>query len=229
MKLSKIFTAITAGTLAIVASAHGQDHWNDPLNGFYANAAVGVNILGDIKSSGGDMSFKTSTDVGERISLGVGYMVPLAKSTSIGLEFETGALVNTLGKVTATEKSPFMLGSSTTTDDLNGYYYQLPFLVNGVLVCHAVPKFTFYVGIGGGGVYSRMHLHRIDDIEVDEDADETDGAFQAMGGVRYQLAPNQEVGLSYKYLAVFCNNVSFGNNTDTVQNHAVMATYTFHF
>lgn len=223
MKSLKIFTAITLSALALAATARAQDHWNDPLKGFYANAGVGVNIMGDIKSSAGDGAhFKTSTDVGERISLGVGYMFPMAKNTSVGLEFETGALVNTLDKVSAS-------GTETGTVGLEGYYYQLPFLVNGVLVCHAVPKFTFYAGIGGGGVYSRLHVHRFGGATVDQDNDETTGAFQAMGGVRYQIAPNQEVGLAYKYLAVFVNNVEFGNDTDTVNNHSVMATYTFHF
>lgn len=217
MKLSKIFTAITVGALALAASANAQERWNDPLNGFYANAGVGVNIMGDIKASSGGLAVDVKTDVGERISLGVGYMVPLAAKTSIGLEFETGAIVNTLDKRTLTS------GGLTETDDLNGYYYQLPFLVNAVLACHAVPKFTFYAGIGGGGVYSRLHIHEINGVHVDSDGDETDGAFQAMGGVRYQLTPVQEVGLAYKYLAVFVKDA------DTVNNHAVLATYTFHF
>ncbi|MGZ4988921.1 MAG: outer membrane beta-barrel protein, partial [Limisphaerales bacterium] len=199
------------------ASARAQDRWHDPLNGFYANAGVGVNILGDIKASLGGAESKVDTHVGERISLSVGYMVPLASKTSVGLEFETGAIVNTLDKRTITS------GGITTTDELTGYYYQLPFLVNGLLVCHAVPRWTFFGGIGGGGVYSRLHFHRINDVEVDADAEETDAAFQAMGGARYQLNPWSEVGIAYKYLAVFVKD------TDTVNNHAVVATYTFHF
>lgn len=218
MKLLNIFTATALTALALATSARAQaDYTKDPLNGFYANAGVGVNILGDIRASSGGMEAKVKMDVGERISLGVGYMVPLAAKTSIGLEFETGAMVNTLDKRTITG------GGFNETDDLNGYYYQLPFLVNGVVVCHAVPRFTFYAGIGGGGVYSRLHYHRINDVEVDADFDETDGAFQAMGGARYQITPEQEVGIAYKYLAVFVQD------TDTVNNHAVMATYTFHF
>lgn len=222
MKLKKVFTATTLATLALAMTSQAHERWDSPLNGFYANAGVGVNILPDLKSSVPGTSFKTSMDVGERISLGVGYMVPLAKTTSIGLEFETGALVNTLDKVT-------MTGFTTGTDNLTGYYYQLPFLVNGVLVCHAVPNFTFYLGAGGGGVYSRLHLHKFNGAVVDQNSEETSGALQIMGGVRYQFAPNQEVGLAYKYLAVFVKDVEFGNDTETAQNHSVMATYTFHF
>ncbi len=218
MKLLNVFSAIALTALALAVSARAQaNYYKDPLNGFYANAGIGVNILGDIKASFGDAEAKLKTDVGERISLSVGYTVPLASKTSIGLEFETGAIVNALDKRTIT--SPGI----TTTDDLDGYYYQLPFLVNGVLVCHAVPRFTFYAGIGGGGVYSRLHFHRINDVEVDADSEETDAAFQAMGGARYQLNPCSEVGIAYKYLAVFVKD------TDTVNNHAVVATYTFHF
>lgn len=217
MKSLNVFAATTCAALALVASARAQDHMDDPLKGFYANAGVGVNIMQDITASAGGATGRLSTDVGERITLNVGYMVPLACKTSIGLEFETGALVNTLDKDTVTS------GGITSTADLNGYYYQLPFLVNGVLVCHAVPKWAFYVGVGGGGVYSRLHVHEINGFDVDQNSDETDGAFQAMAGARYEILPNQEVGIAYKYLAVFVND------TDTVHNHAVMATYTFHF
>jgi opacity protein-like surface antigen len=217
MKFLKSFSTIALAALGFVATSHAQERWNDPLNGFYANAGVGVNIMDDIKASMGGVNLKIKTSVGERISLGVGYMVPLAAKTSIGLEFETGAIVNTLDKRTLSS------GGLTTTDDLDGYYYQLPFLLNGVLVCHAVPKFTFYVGGGGGGVYSRLHIHRINGFHVDSDGDETDPALQVMAGARYQLTDTQEVGIGYKYLAVFVKDA------DTVNNHAVVATYTFHF
>jgi opacity protein-like surface antigen len=223
MKSLKVFTVTIVSAVAFVAAAHAQDHWNDPLKGFYANAGVGVNIMPDIKSSTPGTSFRTSTEVGERISLAVGYMVPLARKTSIGLEFETGAIVNTLNHVSTTD------AMGTGTDNLQGYYYQLPFLVNGVLVCNAVPRWSFYAGVGGGGVYSRLHLHKFDDHWVDSNSEETSGAFQLMGGARYQLNPWSEVGIAYKYLASFVKDVEFGNDTETVQNHSVMATYTYHF
>jgi len=223
MKSLNVFTATVVTAVAFATAAHAQERWCDPLKGFYANGGVGVNIMPDIKSSSPGTAFRTSTDVGERISLAVGYMVPLAKKTSIGLEFETGAIVNSLDKASMNGAG----GSGSV--NLEGYYYQLPFLVNGVLVCNAVPRWSFYAGAGGGGVYSRFHLHRFDGTRVDSNQEETSGAFQLMGGARYQLNQWSEVGIAYKYLAVFVQDIQLGNDTETVQNHAVVATYTYHF
>jgi opacity protein-like surface antigen len=217
MKCLKIFTTTTLIAIALATTTRAQERWDDPLKGFYVNANAGVNIMPDVTSSSGGVTGKFNMNVGERVGASVGYMVPLASKTSIGLEFEVGALVNTLNKVSASS------GGITESADLEGYYYQLPFLVNAVLVCHAVPKWAFFVGAGGGGVYSRLHVHRVNDVEVDSDSDETDGGIQAFGGARYQITPSSEVGLAYKYLAVFVNDA------DTVSNHAVVATYTFHF
>ena len=194
MKSLNVFTATTLTALALAASARAQPKSDDPLLGFYVNANAGANIMQNITASPGGITGTLSTRPGVRATASVGYTVPLACKTSIGLEFETGAIVNSLDKRTITS------GGFTTTDDLNGYYYQLPFLVNGVLVCHAVPRFTFYAGIGGGGVYSRLHVHAVDNVAGgDRNSSETDGAVQAMGGVRYLLLPNQEIGIGYKY------------------------------
>jgi opacity protein-like surface antigen len=218
MNLPKLLTATFIATTLLAASTRADERWHDDeLKGFYVNANAGVNIMQDVTSSAGGLTGKISTRPGVRVGASVGYMVPLASKTSVGLEFEVGALVNTLDKRSVTG-----FGGSVS-DDLNGYYYQLPFIANGVLVCHAVPKWAFYIGGGGGGVYSRLHVHEINGFHVDSDADETDPAFQAMAGVRYQLTPGSEVGLGYKFLGVFVRD------TDMVSNHAVVATYTFHF
>lgn len=211
MKSLKLLTTTTLLAAAFTVKA---DSWEkDPLRGFYVNANAGVNIMSGTTFTAGGVSGKLSTDVGERVGVSVGYMVPLAQRTSIGLEFELGAIVNGLDKVSGTGG----------TVDLRGYYYQAPFLVNGVIACHAVPKWTFFAGIGGGGVYSQIHVHEINGSDVDSNGHETDGAFQAMGGVSYQVMPNAEAGIAYKYLGVFVEG------TDHVDNHAVVGTFTWHF
>lgn len=211
MKSFKLCTSLTFLIAALAARADGWEH--DPLNGFYANASAGVNIMTGTTFSQGGISGKLSTNPGERVDAAVGYMVPLAKSTSIGLEFNLGEIINGLDKVSGP-------GGSA---GLRGYYYQLPFLANAVVVCHAVPKWSFFAGAGGGGVYSRLHIHEINGFDVDSNGDETDGAFQLMGGVSYQVMQNGDVGLAYKYLAVFVEG------TDHVDNHAVVGTFTWHF
>jgi hypothetical protein len=68
-----------------------------------------------------------------------------------------------------------------------------------------------------------LHIRDLGGVRIDSDGDETDGAIQAFGGVRYQIFPSSEVGLGYKYLAAFVQG------TDRVESHSVVATYTFHF
>jgi opacity protein-like surface antigen len=211
MKSLKLLTTTTLLAAAFLARADGREC--NPLQGFYANADVGVNIMTGTTFTAGGVSGKLSTDVGERVNAAVGYMVPIAKNTGVGLEFELGGIINSLNKVSG----------NGGTADLNGYYYQMPFLVNGVVVCRAVPKWSFFAGAGGGGVYSRIHVHEVNGFNVDSNGDETDGAFQLMGGVTYEVIKNADVGLAYKYLAVFVEG------TDHVNNHAVLGTFTWHF
>ena len=211
MKSLKLLTTTILLAAALMARADGWER--NPLQGFYANANAGVNIMTGTTFTSGGVSGKLSTDVGERLSAAVGYMMPIAKSTGVGLEFELGGIINSLNKVSG----------PVGTADLNGYYYQMPFLVNGIIVCRAVPKWAFFAGVGGGGVYSRIHLHEVNGFDVDSNGDETDGALQGMAGISYQVIPNGDVGLTYKYLTVFVEGVNH------VDNHAVLGTFTWHF
>src|SRR4051794_37844908 len=115
MKTVKLLTSVTFLAAALLARADGWER--DPLQGFYVKANAGVNIMSDIAFNSG---VKLSTQVGERLGASVGYMVPLAKNTGIGLEFELGAIANSLDKISGANGSV----------DLTGYYYQMPFLVN---------------------------------------------------------------------------------------------------
>jgi opacity protein-like surface antigen len=211
MKSLKLLTTTTFLAAALMARADGWER--DPLNGFYVKANAGVNIMSGTTFTAGGISGKLSTEVGERLGASIGYMAPISKNTGVGLEFELGAIVNGLDKVSG----------PGGTADLTGYYYQMPFLVNGIVVCRAVPKFAFFAGVGGGGVYSRIHVHEVNGFRADSNGDETDGALQAMGGISYQVIPNGDVGIAYKYLAVFVEG------TDHVDNHAVVGTFTWHF
>jgi opacity protein-like surface antigen len=217
MKSLKAIVTTFSALMVISATAMADGYADNPLKGFYVNANAGVNIMPDITTSAGGVTGKIGLNPGARVGASVGYMVPVMPKMSLGLEMEVGAIVNTLDNVSASAGGP------ATSVDARGYYYQLPFLVNAVAVFHTVPKWAFYAGVGGGGTYSRLHIRDIGGVRVDSDGDETDGAVQAMGGVRYQISPSSEVGLGYKYLAVFVKG------TDRVESHAVVATYTFHF
>jgi opacity protein-like surface antigen len=204
MKSLKLLTTTTFLAAALMARADGWER--NPLQGFYANANVGVNIMPTIHYTEGG---RLSTQIGERAGASAGYMVPIAKNTGVGLEFELAETLNGLD-------------NNGFGDSLRGYYYQFPFLVNGVIVCRAVPKWAFYAGAGGGGVYSELHVREVNGFDADFNDHETDGAFQAMGGISYEVIKNGDVGIAYKYLSVFAQHA------DHIDSHAVVATFTWH-
>jgi opacity protein-like surface antigen len=212
--------------LALVGTAARADHTcGGAPQGFYVDANLGANVMQDIEFHAGGIDDKFSLKPGVRFSGAFGYMLRPTQHIGVGLEFETGVLYNSLDRATATQ------GAMQLAEEyVDGDYYQVPFLVNAVVVFQPVPKWSFSAGVGGGGNYSEFHLHQIGDGFVGLTGKETDGALQAMGGLRYQINPAMEVGLSYKYLAVFAKNLDlFITDADTIGNHSVMGSFTFHF
>src|SRR3974390_2956276 len=91
------------------------------------------------------------TDVGERFSLAVGYTLYSGSQFDSAVQFETGVIHNSLKSLTFfDEESP-----------ADGDLYQVPFLVDLLYSFHLGPRLTPYVGVGGGGVYMRMHLQNL--------------------------------------------------------------------
>jgi opacity protein-like surface antigen len=81
-----------------------------------------------------------------------------------------------------------------------------------------------YLGAGGGGLYSRMHIRRIGGSFVGSTGDETDPAFQAEAGLNFKLGDRAAVGLAYKFLDAFPDN-----GLDHFINHSVVAMFTANF
>lgn len=227
MKLTSLKRAFGAGVLTFalaMTSARGDQMHGDVLHGFYVDGNLGANVMQDLSLSFGGIEGKFALNPGVRLSGAFGYMVNPTSNMGLGLEFETGVLFNTMKRTSAT------VGGVEDSQDVDGEFYQVPFLVNAVVVFHPAPRWSCLAGVGGGGDYCQLHLHAIGGEFVGQTGRETDGAVQAMGGVRYQINPAMEVGLTYKYLAVFARNLGiFVTDVDTIGNHSLMGSFTWHF
>lgn len=182
--------------------------------GFYLAGDTGLSIMQDFNSSRFGFPGRFSTDVGGRFSLEPGFDFIATHVFTLGAEFETGVVYNYIHRVT--EAGVGDLG-------LHGDYYQVPFMGNLVLKFCPDSPVTFYIGGGGGGLYSNARLRPYGSYDDWVHSDETDPAVQAMAGVRFKLGPFAELGLGYKFLAAL---VGDDNN---VYTHAVLASFSLNF
>ena len=140
-----------------------------------------------------------STEPGLRGDVQGGYALSLSPQLTLGAEMETGLLYNNI-------RSHKNHGEDT----------QIPLLGNLVLNYH-LGKLVPYLGVGAGGDYTSISAGR--NVHYSN----TDLAFQAQAGVRYEVCDHFEVGIGYKYLADFtARNV-------TISNDALLLSATYHF
>jgi opacity protein-like surface antigen len=142
---------------------------------------------------------------------------------TLGGEFETGVIYNRLYSITEP-------GFPTSN---RGDFYQVPLLGNLILRIHTDSLVVPYIGIGGGGdaSWARVLLYGdnprskygVPPFGYYAHSDEVDPAAQAMGGVRFQIAPNVDVGVGYKFLATFPSEGKY------FATHAASFTFTFRF
>lgn len=201
----KLIGSLSVMTLIMTAGAQ------EVKQGFYMSTDGGINIIQNVTSSVGGVKGTLSMDPGLRWSLSAGYGFRLSPNLLLGLEAESGVLWNGFDSVSA-------LGVKVPID---GDYTQVPFLGNVVLSLKE-GKWVPYIGAGGGGTYSYASINSVGGIPVGSSGNSTDGAFQAEAGIKYAFTDNLELGLGYKYLAVFQNGA-------TINNHAISAALTFRF
>ncbi len=144
---------------------------NNSIDGFYVGSDVGVNIINDVKSNDNGT---TSFEPGIRWDLTTGYAFKLAENITLAPEAEVGVMFNSF---------------KTGNNDL----VQVPLLVNLVLNWHMDANWVVYAGGGGGANYYQ--------VSGDSSSDETVGAWQVMGGIRYKLNKSMDLGLGCKYFS----------------------------
>lgn len=181
--------------------------------GPFFHADLGVNIVQDIDTSVADTPGKLKLDPGPRFSIGAGYVLYMDAAYETAVQFETGVIYN----------SPSKLKGDGFDSSVDGDFYQVPFLADIIYSFKITPRLLPYIGVGGGGVYSRTSINNIDGLPVDSATDEFDAAVQAMAGLRYKLDERNELGVGYKFLATFPRDV------DYIGNHSLSLVYMLRF
>jgi opacity protein-like surface antigen len=180
--------------------------------GFYFNGDVGPSFMPDFQSSrfgGPPTSF--SAHPGVRFDGEPGFNFLAAGPLTLGGEFETGVIYNRL----------YSINEAGLPISSRGDFYQVPLLGNLMLRIHTDSLVVPYIGIGGGGDASWARV--LSPGFGFETRSEVDPAAQAMGGVRFQIAPNVDVGVGYKFLATFPSEGRY------FATHAASFTFTFRF
>jgi opacity protein-like surface antigen len=218
------FAAIIGGVCLTAAAMTLQGADGGP----YVKMDAGANIIEDVSATvtgfGVAANAKISADPGLRWNVAAGYAFPSPSSVSIAAEFESGLLYNPLKSVSAA-------GGSAS---VGGDYYQVPFMANLVLTLNSSSKWAPYLGVGGGGVYSSITIDSVAGAPVTgATGSETDGAVQAMAGLRYKFNDHSEFGLSYKYMLVFTGQsgaaAGYSWSLGNVGNHSISLSYSYRF
>jgi opacity protein-like surface antigen len=105
-----------------------------------------------------------------------------------GLELETGWIINEIDSITG-------------FDEVDGHVSQVPFLVNAMFQFKNPTGLTPFLGAGAGGSATGINLDDADagGFEVDGSAGDVVFAWQAFGGLKYELNDHLSVGIIYKY------------------------------
>jgi opacity protein-like surface antigen len=181
--------------------------------GFYFDGDLGPSFMPDFQSSRFGFPGSFSARPGVRLGVEPGFNFLAGDRLTLGGEFETGVIYNYLYSIKEA-------GSPTS---LRGDFYQVPILGNLVLKLHPDSFVVPYVGVGGGGDYSRARIHMPGFFDSETHNEEIDPAVQAMAGVRFRLNAICELGFGYKFLAAF---PSEGRYFGT---HSASVTFTLRF
>src|SRR6267154_4051454 len=219
-KCISYLAAVTALGLITVPAGCAQDrpgvvYVMKPMP-FYISGQVGGELMEDltIKNAG---SAKNTIDPGFRTSVSIGADL----SDYVAAEFETGVLGNALD-------TSFSQPLSAIAD--RAYLYQVPLLANVIFKAPLRNGITPYIGGGAGGIASTLYLHSPGSWSQDTDVT---FAYQAMGGIKFALNRNMEIGLAYKFLGTpdhtwFPNDFRFVRSGQMF-THSILATFTWTF
>lgn len=188
--ISRCISIVGMGCLACAGSTRAAD------TGLYFSANAGVNIIDDLTANTFPV-VKVDFDPGFRFSAALGYTFYKNSSVAVAGEFESGVLYSEIDKASV----------GTLSAPATGEYWQIPFLANILVTFMPDSKWNPYIGFGGGGVYGDLTINGVQ-------GDETDGAFQGMAGVKYQINENLYAGAGYKAL------VTFPDGLEKIVNHS---------
>ncbi len=214
-------TLLLATALALPLTVAAQDYYN----GTYLRIGAGVSQVEDLEgfvdtTIDPRFNFDYSFDPGVRIDFAPG----LNFNPYFAFELNTGIIWNALDSIEAE-------GQSASAD---GDLIQVPALANFIAKYPTPIGLTPFIGAGGGGVYTRLSIGDVNDVEIDDSGDDFFGAFQLFGGLTYEVTEGFHVGAAYKFLHVFSNDEERSSNgdragLDDLTTHSLSAIVTVDF
>lgn len=172
--------------LLVASSAFGQGRPAPDIKGFF-RGDIGPALTKDF-----DTRFFPGAGSVE-IELDPGFQLGIAGGAEFGpffaLGFETGFVINGIDDIEG-------------FTDVDGYVSRVPFLVNAMFQFKNNSGLTPFIGAGAGGAATGITLDDADapTVEVDGSAGDVGFAWQAFGGLKYELNDQISVGIMYKYL-----------------------------
>lgn len=198
----------TAAILVAFAST-AQAQW-------YVNGEAGVSIPQNfgLRTQGVEETAKMNPGVRGGIAGGYNF------SDCLAGELETAVIWNSVDSLN---------GQSVSGAGISVDIYQIPVLANLIYKTPVKSGFSGYLGAGAGGVAT---LFDVSGFGQDENDSDFTFAYQGLAGVKYQIAPNMDVGLGYKFLGTLDHHWTLENqgfSSTAIYTHSIMATFTFRF
>ena len=210
-RLKLLRAILVSGSLVNVAS---PGHAQNPDAGPYLYLDAGVTVVQDIDNNMvAGFPGTVKLNPGFRLSIGPGYTFWASPAFEVAVQFETGFTYNSLDTVSGGD---FSLKGE-------GEMYQIPFLADIICRFRFGSRLMPFIGVGGGGVYSKLTIDSLQGEPFNVSGGETDGAVQAMAGVTYRFNARNELGLGYKFLA------TFPDYTDYIGTHSFSLVYVLRF
>ena len=191
--------AVTAASLIALSTAAfaadaGSDSDSKSLtlsNGWYASASAGVAMMENSTNTGGGRHFDVTHD-------GAGYALTGALGKELGNGFraegELGYRQIAVDHVTA-------YGTGFHSGTASGDSSALSLMANGYYDFSTSSPFKPYVGAGLGFAHVGLNELSVGARPIVDDQD-TEFAYQAMGGISYQLTERGTLFTQYRYFAV---------------------------
>ncbi len=160
---------------------------------------------------------KLTFDPGARVDLAIGYNFNPSWST----EIEAGAIWNSVDKIKFQATGPAGSFSEEIKPDAN--FWQVPLLANLIYKLPLQSRLKPFVGIGAGGIFTRL-----EGKDINGNQDDIGFAYQGMAGITYALSDAVDIGLTYKFLGTLEQKYS-GAKTENIYNHSILASLAFKF
>jgi OmpA-OmpF porin, OOP family len=183
-------------------------------DGLYLGLGAGVNFAEDSDVTGTGVNATADYDTGYSIIGAIGH----SYRNKMRGEFELGYQDLDVGSVS---------GSSAGSGDVDVF----SFMINGFYDFKNKSKWTPYVGVGIGG--ANVSADGVSNVSgsVLDDSDLV-FAYQAMGGLTYQVNSNLGLFADYRYFGTSDADLTLANNTDVdadFASHRIMFGMRWHF